>query len=62
MRVLLHLEVNTDLLVHCIPISKYNVASKETSNESITAPFFATVGLSLNQQEGLVQCYEFGKI
>lgn len=53
-------EFITYLLVDSCSVAKHDVATQQTCNESIRAPFLPTVRLSLEQKKSLVDGDKFG--
>ena len=54
--------LKTYLFIDRIAISKNEIASQEASDKGIVLAFLPSVRFSLNQQQGLINCDEFGEI
>ena len=53
---------STNLLVHSVPFSKYNVTTNQAGHERVKRALLALVHLLLEKKECLVYCDEFGEV
>jgi len=55
-------DIENYLFVDGVSFSEDYISSNKSCDESVRSSFFASTDLSLYQEQGLIDCHEFGKI